>query len=240
MSGITGITLIRNGNKLKYPYKECIKQLSLFCDEVLVNCGDSDDNTFEDIKALNLDNVKVFQTTWNMSNTGDGGELARQANLLLPIAQGSWIVYMQADELLHEKDFDIIKNALYQSTHSINQIELYRTYFWTFKQRAPKYEIYLGRIFRRNTHEVGGDGMYIQSIQGNIPLVARLKVPIYHYSRVGTEEEINTRWRNLDLLFHNKEVVDTFSKFSYTDIDKKELIPFNGTHPKVIQGLLNE
>lgn len=235
---LEGITLIRNGNHLKYPWKECIKQLSLCCNQVIVNCGDSFDNTFEDLKALSfeLDNVTPICERWDMKNTGNGYELARQINLELSLTALPWVLYLQADEFIHEQDIDKLRSLLDTLPNNITQIELYRTYFWGWDYRAPKYELYLGRVFRKGTHLVGGDGMYLIRQTGDI---YRTDIPIYHYSRVGTEEEITRRVRNLDTLFHDQKEIDTFKPIRYTDLRQEELIPFQGTHPKYIKEMLD-
>src|SRR5271157_3506698 len=104
---LTGLTLIKNGEVLKYPYKECIIHLSQLCDEVLVNVGISSDQTQEEVNrlALQLGNVRAYTFDWNGLNRDHGSELAIQANNLLPYLESgpdSWICYLQADEIIAE------------------------------------------------------------------------------------------------------------------------------------------
>lgn len=231
---ITGITLIRNGVKLGYPFELCIRQLCKLCDEVIINCGDSDDKTLETLFGLQKfysKKIRIIETKWDMSNTGDGKELATQINNVLPEASGEWIVYMQADELIHDKDVHSIKEFLHHQPINISQVELYRTYFWeNLQTRLQTEEIWLGRIFRKETHEVGGDGMYLIRHSGD---VIRSPYWIYHYSRIGNEDKVNTRLRNLDSLFHSEEVVKSFKPFSYKEDSKgKNIIKYAGTHPE--------
>lgn len=236
---LTGITLIRNGNELKYPWKECISQLTHVCDRVMVNCGYSTDGTSEDLYHLSkcIPKISFDYVKWDMKNTGNGAELARQVNLLLPFITEGWVLYLQADEFIHEKDKDAIHKLIETLPRTVTQIELHRTYFWGWDKRAPKHEIFLGRIFRAGTHEVGGDGMHLIRKEGQI---VRSQIPIYHYSRVGSEEDITRRVRTLDLLFHEENMIKTFPSFSYNEIPSNELLAFDGTHPKLIKEMLEK
>jgi hypothetical protein len=228
---ITGISLIRNGNLLGYPWKICIQQLLGFCSEVIVNCDPGDDNTLEELKAYP---VRILESKWDMSNTGDGRILAIEANKLLPLITNRWTIYLQADEIIHQKDYQMIKPYIYTMDKiGVNQIELYRTYFWQdINHRLENDEIYLGRIFRTGTHIIGGDGMYIQG-SGQ---VVRSPFWIYHYSRIGTPEFVNKRLRNLDRLFHSSEEVEAMGLYNYNkQAEGKTILPYNDTHPAGIQ-----
>jgi hypothetical protein len=230
---ITGLTLVRNGNELNYPWKQCILQLCQICDYVLVNCGYSTDHTAEHMHELCRDKPKIQYDfiEWDMNNSGDGRELALQANKLLPFVATEWVLYLQADEFIHEKDRKIILDTVTCAPDHVSQIELYRTYFWeSLTNRALPQEVYLGRIFRNGTHEIGGDGMHLNRFSGD---VCRLDdVWIYHYSRMGSEDEITKRIRNLDRLFHEEESIKTFAPFSYKSLSSQNLVPYNGSHPK--------
>lgn len=227
---LTGVTLVRNGEALKYPWKACVKNLIAYCDEVIVNLGDSFDNTREQLFALSCPNLKIIETVWNMSNTGDGKELAEQANLAVAAATGDWIIYLQADELISESDHALVRQIMAAQPEHITQIEFLRTYFWeNLTTRATDLELYLGRAFRRNTHIVGGDGMHLIRNSGD---VARTSVNIFHYSRIGTEQDITLRIRTLDGLFHEKEAVEKMQNFTYNEVHK--LDTYSGSHPEGI------
>lgn len=238
-SFLTGISLIRNGNKLNYPFIQCFNSLTNLCDQVIINIDYSDgsDKTLETIaeKVTDLKKTTIVSSKWNMSNTGDGRELAKQINLLLPFVDSEWIIYLQADELIHEKDVQLIREYLKELPPEISQVELYRTYFWKdLDTRAENHEIWLGRIFRQGTHTVGGDGMYLNRNNGE---VIRSPFWIYHYSRIGTEEQIDNRIKTLDRLFHDEETVQHFSTFSFNQ--SVRTVPFTGTHPHDVVQFFN-
>lgn len=233
---ITGVCLIRNGLLLGYPFELAIRSLADMCSEVLVNIDPGQDKTLEVVNGLrrSYPKIRIIESKWDMSNTGDGSELAKQANLLLPEVKNDWIVYMQADEMIHQKDQFELKEFLRELPENYSQVELYRTYFWeNLRTRLVTDEIWLGRIFRKGTHKVGGDGMYLIRESGD---VIRSAFWIYHYSRMGREDLVNTRLRNLDSLFHSPEVVEEFKSFNYLEDSKgKDIIPYHGSHPDGVE-----
>lgn len=235
---ITGITLIRNGVTLGYPFEQAISSLAELCSQVIVNVDPGSDTTLQAVRGLRkkYPHIQILDSVWNMKNTGDGSELAHQANKILDQCdiKNEWITYMQADEMIHQKDHFQLKEFICELPDNYSQIELYRTYFYQdLRVRLLQDEIWLGRIFRRGTHRVGGDGMWLDRQFGE---VIRSAFWIYHYSRMGREEKVNSRLRNLDSLFHEKEVVDSFTPFTYAEAGKgKELASYKGSHPEGIQ-----
>lgn len=232
---LSGATLIRNGEILGYPWKICVQNMLKVCDEVILNVGDSEDATRHEAEKIKQKNDKlvIIDSVWNMKNTGDGSELANQANIATAQATGDWILYMQADELVHEQEHAPLREFLTKQQDGISQVELLRTYFWkTLKQRAPQHELFLGRVFRKGTHVVGGDGMYLVRSAGE---VVRSPFLIYHYSRIGSEKSVTARVRTLDKLFHSEDEVSKMPPFTFEEVS--QLVPYSGTHPDGITDL---
>lgn len=233
---ITGISLVRNGNELRYPWKLTIKSLLSCCDEVIVNCCPTNDQTFEELRMISKYHpVKIIESNWDMSNSGNGSMLAYEANKILPSVSTDWIMYLQADELVHEDDAEYYKNITSTMPGRISQIELFRTYFWgSLTQRYLSNELFLGRLFRTGTNIVGGDGMHLVRLLGEVYRTNKL---IYHYSRMGSEEQINKRIRTLDRLFHDEEKVNQFKHFSFAEAAKSDIIFYDGKHPEGVESL---
>lgn len=242
---ITGVTIIRNGNLLHYPWKLCITSLLTCCDKVLVNCSPTEDGTYEDLKSFQKQNpgrIDIVQSDWDMGNTGNGSMLADEANKLLPYVETDWVMYLQADELVHEKDANYFKWITKIISPEFSQIEMLRTYFWgsLYKRYAP-HEIFLGRLFRTGTHTIGGDGMYLIRNSGAVYRAA--DELIYHYSRMGRPDEITARIRTLDRLFHTEEEVKLMKPFDYSLENPFALILYDsikGVHPEGVRKFYNE
>jgi hypothetical protein len=232
------ISLIRNGEKFNYTYKELIRNTCPYVDDFVMNFGITPEDDGTKGKLLELSNefpsLRIVDSEWDMENIKEGTELAIQINKYLHMLDTEWVIYLQADEMLRPEDGAELREFLKTVPSDINQVELLRTYFWgTLQNRAEKHEIWLGRVFRAGTHYVGGDGMWIvQKAPGGI---TRHPALIFHYSRMGSEEEVNARWRNLDTFYHTPEKVAQFHKFDYEGDLEGRLISYNGPHPNGIE-----
>src|SRR4051812_2399172 len=119
---ISDFTIIRNGLKFDFPFIESFRSLLPVCDEFVINVGISDDATKETIEKFRASlpsseakKIITFETEWPLNNAEKrkGGQiLADQTNLALERCKGSWCLYLQADEVLHEDDLPLIRKQL--------------------------------------------------------------------------------------------------------------------------------
>ena len=56
---VSGFTIIRNGVYYAYPFKEAILSILPLCDEFIVNVGESDDSTLEEVRKLCEEHSKI-------------------------------------------------------------------------------------------------------------------------------------------------------------------------------------
>lgn len=104
----SGFSLIRNGERLGYPYKEALLSLAPLVDELVVAHGDSTDNTGAELEALRpllKCPLKIINSPWDPSSLKGGLELSRQTNIALDACSHDVCVYIQADEILHEDEY---------------------------------------------------------------------------------------------------------------------------------------
>lgn len=80
-------------------------------DEFIVAIADDDAETASAVEALNDTRITIVRTAWHPVGIG-GVELARQTNIALGQCTGTWAIYAQADELIHEDDYDAIRRAM--------------------------------------------------------------------------------------------------------------------------------
>lgn len=109
---VSGFTIARNAIKLGYPIEESIRSLLPLVDEMVVAVGDSEDQTWELVAGIGDPKITAFRTVWDMSKRSGGSVLAEQTNLALERCTGDWAVYLQTDELIHEREIGGIRRQL--------------------------------------------------------------------------------------------------------------------------------
>ena len=100
MVRISGFTIVRNAIKLDFPVEASIRSILPVCDEVVVNVGRSEDETFDLVRSITDPKIRILETEWDMSrrNTVLGAETLRA----MRACSYPWGIYIQADEVLHE------------------------------------------------------------------------------------------------------------------------------------------
>jgi len=111
---VSGFTIIRNAVKYDFPVVESIQSLLPLCDEVIVSVGNSEDNTLELIKNIQSQKIKIIESIWADSLRKGGLLLAKETNKAMDAisSDSDWVIYLQADEVLHENDTSVIKEAM--------------------------------------------------------------------------------------------------------------------------------
>ncbi|MDH3272176.1 MAG: hypothetical protein OEN56_12630 [Gemmatimonadota bacterium] len=109
---VSGFTIVRNGVRFAYPFEESIRSLLPLVDELHVGVGRSDDDTLMRVRAIDSPKMRVFETEWDLSQRAGGRLLADQTNLALARCAGDWCFYLQADEVLHEDDYEAIEATM--------------------------------------------------------------------------------------------------------------------------------
>ena len=110
---ISGFTIVRNAVKYDYPVVESIQSILPICDEFIVNVGNSEDGTLALIQSLRDPKIRIIQNVWDLSM---GKEmLSHQTNLALEECRGDWAFYLQAAEVIHEKDLPRLLRCMRKS-----------------------------------------------------------------------------------------------------------------------------
>ena len=128
---ISCFMIVRNTLSQGYPFVEAIAQALPVCDEMLVGDGGSTDGTLEVLKRLEQLNpkIRVYVDPW------PGREFAYDlrwtTNRMMQKCRGEYILYIQANEVIHEKSWDYLRNIheIWPEafTFSLPFILLYRT-----------------------------------------------------------------------------------------------------------------
>ncbi len=120
MIKVSGFTIVRNAIKLDFPVEASIRSILPICDEVVVNVGRSEDGTLALVRSIGDPRIRILETDWDMTrrNTVLGFETHRA----MQACAHPWGVYIQADEVLHERGAKELAQAI-QASHNDQRIE---------------------------------------------------------------------------------------------------------------------
>ncbi len=107
---LSGFTLVRNAVQLNFPIVAAIASVLEVCDEVVVNVGRSDDQTRDIVAGIADSRVRIIDSEWDLSRGDD--MLALETQRAMDACRGSWGIYVQADEVLHERGASILKQCV--------------------------------------------------------------------------------------------------------------------------------
>lgn len=131
---ISGFSMARNADKLYYPLKQAIMSVLPIVDEfvVAIGQGDPDDKTRELVASIGSDKVKIIDTVWDIEKYPRGMEHAHQTDIAKEHCSGDWLIYLQADEVIHEKYLSKIKEACLNNLmdHEVEGFILSYKHFW--------------------------------------------------------------------------------------------------------------
>lgn len=94
---------------------ESVSSLIPLVDEMVICVGDSTDDTEKAVEVLARqfpEKLKVVKSPWDSQKTSNGEELARQTNIALAQCRHNICFYLQADEVLDEKEYPTIAEDL--------------------------------------------------------------------------------------------------------------------------------
>jgi len=135
---ISGYTTTYNCVKQEYPFKECIKSMLQFCDEVCVVDGGSTDGTYEKLCDLAETEprvkVKVVSRDWNHIRHAvfDGMQKAEARDM----CTGDFCWQMDSDEIVRSSDAEKIIGLVNMMPPGINVLSLPVVDFWGSKGKV--------------------------------------------------------------------------------------------------------
>src|SRR5699024_9924429 len=111
--------------------------------------GDKNDKTREELLSLNSDKLKIINTVWDIEKYPNGMENAHQTDIAKEACTGDWLIYLQADECIHEKYLDIIVNKCRERLND-DRVEgfllKYRHFFGDYNHYAHQHGWYQNEI----------------------------------------------------------------------------------------------
>ncbi len=236
---ISGFTIVRNAVRLNYPFLESVRSVMPLCDEFIINCGKSEDETRALCAQLEREfpgKVRVLDTVWEREGQSGGFQLKHQSDLALKECHGRWCFYIQADEVIHDKDFPAIRAAMGKadSRHDIDGLVFeYRHFYGSYQ-----YEI-RGRNWYRREVRLFKNGRGIEAFrdaQGFRRNGQRLNVfpaqaRVFHYGYVRTPDSLGAKSAEMALWWGETPKTEPESVELHRHVGLRK---YRGTHPKVM------
>lgn len=239
---VSGFTIIRNGIKYFYPFREAILSILPLCDELIVNVGDSEDNTLNVVRSIQSNKIKIIQRKWDMTLREGGKLLSVETNAALNECTGDWGVYIQADEVLHEKYIDVVNNGMikYQDTDSVEGLRFrYKHFYGSYDYIQDNYRnwyIKETRVIKLNKGIVSwGDAMNFKHHDGSAITSVDIDAEIYHYGWVKPPDTMMLKRADFHKLYYNEEIINQSPLPDLKFDDFGNLKKFEGTHPEVMK-----
>lgn len=246
---IVGFSFIKNAIKYDFPIVESIKSVLPLCDKFYIAVGNSEDDTLNLIRSINKEKIEIIETEWDETLREGGSVLAEETNKaysLIP-ANTDWAIYIQGDELFHEKDYKTIRNAMESQLNNpavdgllMNYLHFYGSYSYV----AESYTWYSKeiRILKYNPSVYSyKDAQGFRKDNNQKLHVTQIDATVYHYGHVRPPKVMQEKFQNSSKFYHDDEWVkeafpeDSFDYYKHI----KELKKFEGKHPVLIQPRIN-
>jgi hypothetical protein len=260
---ISGFTMGKNVSKLYYPIKASIMSILPIVDEFIVVLGDSDadDFTRKEVKSIADPKIRIIDTVWDIEKYPRGMEHAHQTDIAKSYCSGDWLFYLQADEVVHEKDLPAIKSRCEEllNDKSVEGLLFDYYHFWgDYNHYHDSHGWYRKEIrIIRNDPEIhswesaqsfrripGFDGLNYRQQEGTFKLyVAPVDAHIYHYGWVrppaymkSKNKVFNTNHKGKSKIAELEKLNSHYFDFDYGDLRK--LAVFKGSHPVTMNNFI--
>jgi hypothetical protein len=239
---VSAFTFIKNGQILGYPFLQSIKSILSIVDEFIINVGESEDDTLEQIQSINDPRIRIIESKWN-DNMRDRGYVYGQQKMIAQFnCTGDWIFYIEGDEIYHENDLKKIKDSMERNLNDSN-VEALVFDFNHFYGNAnsvlnsPGWYRSEARILKNSIRSYAPDGLFWLVIDSNkvgrYPKAKKIGVTCFHYGWVRSEAQMNLKSSKVQNYWGRDAV-----EIDYSKIDQSIIEEFTGTHPKIIKDWL--
>ncbi len=240
---VVGFTILRNGLIMDYPFRESILSALPLCDVFIVSVGQSEDDTYEAVLDLARQDprIQVWQSTWDLSNRQGGSVLAIETNKVLDhLPAADWVLYLQADEVIHEADYGRIRKAMEENLMDLrvegllfDYVHFYGSYAWVgASRRWYRREVRIIRPWREIRAYRDAQGFR----RGGKKLRVRpTEARIFHYGWVRPPQKQAEKLRRLHRYWHEDAWIEASLQNGFSYDLSLPLRRFEGTHPAVMR-----
>ncbi len=237
-----GFTLLRNGVKYDYCFKESLRSLSAITKNITIALGNSEDTT--EAELTEFTNLVIVPTIWDEAIRKSGLILSLQTNIALNTLRNetrnlgnAWGFYLQADEVLHEEDYELIKKDIeFADKNGYDAVAFRYNHFWLHHNQIAVgkkwYPLEVRAIKLKSEIQSEKDA---QGFSG-INKIYESDAFIYHYGHVRQKEKYILKKEEFHKLYHtsNLELVKASQK-EEKNYRKGNFLAFLGSHPLVMK-----
>jgi hypothetical protein len=213
------------------------------CDEFIVALGNSEDETRELILSIGSPKIRIIDTVWDDSLREGGRVLAAETDKAFAAisADSDWAIYIQGDEVIHEKYHSAILSAMRQWKDNpkvegllLRYLHFYGSYDYTGDSRKwYRREI---RVVRNNKKVTSFRDAQGFRFDNRLMRVKAVDACVYHYGWVKSPAAQQSKQQYFHKLWHDDSWMESnipkVDEFDYSGIDSLER--FTGTHPEVM------
>lgn len=242
---VSGFTMVRNAVKYDYPVVEAITSVLPLCDEFIVAVGNCEDETLALIESIGSPKIKIIHTIWDDTLREGGRTFALETDKAFQevAADADWAFYIQADEVIHEKYHDAVRQAMvkYKDNRSVEGLLFhYKHFYGSYDYVGESWNWYRREIrVVRNDKNIFSyrDAQGFRKKPNEKLHVKLIDAYIYHYGWVRDPRAMLRKQRAFTSYYHDdqwlEENLAKASEFDYSNIDSLEL--FTDTHPAVMK-----
>jgi hypothetical protein len=242
---VCGFSFVRNAVKFDYPFQEAIHSILPLCDLVIVAVGNSEDETIEKVKAIDP-KIKIIETIWDESLREGGRVLASETDKAFQAVprEFDWAVYIQGDEVIHEKYIPTIRQAMLENLENSKVDGLllkYKHFFGSYDFVGLKHSWYRREIrVVRNHKEIFSykDAQGFRKRPNDKLMVKLIDAYIYHYGWVRDPKALQEKEKSKIKFYKDDawigENVTKLEKYEYEGM-REPLEKFMDTHPVVMK-----
>ena len=238
---VSGFSIVRGARELDYPVLESLRSMLPLVEEIVVVTHPSDEATLGMLAGLGEPRLAVVRADWDAGPRGGGRTLAWLTNIGLSRCRHPWALYLQADEVLHEEDYDRIRVALrrYDAAQAVDALSF----------RFLHFEGNHGHVnplrYRRQCRLVRNDGR-LESVHdaagfgrtdGRRLRTRRCGARVFHYGWARRPDALKAKTLALARLYHDEAyVVSRWSAVSAEQLRRDDLaFRWAGSHPAVMR-----
>lgn len=227
--------------KLDFPLVESIRSALPLCDAFIVMLGNEDDGTKELIESIGSDKIRIIDSVWDETQQTGGRVYALETDKAFGAIppEFDWCLYLQADEVLHERDYPIIQDALRTWHHHADVEGLlfnYLHFYGSYQYVGDSRKWYRNEIrIIRNDQSIHSyrDAQGFRK-QGKKLSVVPVDATVYHYGWVRPPALMQLKCDVVKQYYSGETSKNTVYDFDYEQrfdaLDK-----FSGTHPEVMK-----